>query len=74
MKRYIVNVPQKWDERQVAIPYSVEAESPLQAARKLFAEKERLKEYCNGEVMVVEAKAGRLDNWHNFYTVEKITG
>lgn len=74
MKRYIVCVPQKWEARQVSIPYSVQAETPLSAARSLFAEKPNLSRDTNGEVCVVEAKAGRLDDWHNFYSVEKITG
>lgn len=73
MARYIVCVPQRWEnDRIVAIPYSIIADTPLQAARAIFASKENLKGYCIGEVCVIEAKAGRLDDWRNFYSLDKI--
>jgi hypothetical protein len=71
MKRYVVCIPQKWDNRQVAMPYSVMAESPKQAARMVIAEGRR-REYVNGEIAVVEAKAGRLDDYNYFYTLDML--
>lgn len=75
MKYYIVCVPQKWsnvNERQVAVPYSIQAEGPLSAARLVFAAHPNLSKDANGEILVVEAKAGRLDNWHNYYELAQV--
>ena len=75
MKRYIVCVPQQWESRIVAIPYSVMAETPIQAARDVWNDPNHhhFKVDCIGEICVIEAKAGRLDDWRNFYSLSKFT-
>jgi hypothetical protein len=72
LKYYIVCVPEIHASNQRAMPYSVQAEGPLGAARKVFFEHPNLKDRCNGEITVVEAKAGRLDTSWNYYTLDVI--
>lgn len=80
MKRYIVCVPVKnesfgsFGTTINASPFSVEAESHLEAARKVFARIETLKDRTIGEITVVEAKAGRLDTYFNHYSLDKVLG
>jgi hypothetical protein len=76
MKRYIICVPQlfPFNNGQSATAYSIEAESPKQAARALLngPRLEHSKQYINGKISVVEAKAGRLDTSFNHYSVEEL--
>lgn len=74
MKRYIVCIPQCWGEmnRVLSIPYSVMAHSPIRAAIAVLTDHHRIREYVNGEITVVEAKAGRLEDYHHFYSLDMI--
>jgi len=77
-KRFIVSVCRKWnytvEERHVPYIYSVMAETPKKAALTVFQDHKNVNLHTDayGEVMVVEAKAGRLDDYYHFYEVTNL--
>jgi len=78
-KRFIVSICRVFHDvgcepRHIPYMYSVMAESPRAAAKAVFADHKNVNLHMDayGEVLVLEAKAGRLDDYNHFYAVKDL--